>query len=124
MESHVSSIDTPGKSLFTRKFDTSSVPSIVALTTKKSSSGDKVAKDLRPFNFHPDAIFVTKVSGLPPRVELPVAGSVARLLINAPFLITSSANRAYVDSLQLFVSPRCFVIPICHPIDNAVEPSC
>src|SRR5699024_12392383 len=67
--------------------------------------------------------FLAVDSGLPPLVGLPVAGSVARLLMSDPFSITSAATFLYFSSSHDFFSPRSMMIPMCQPMDRAVAPS-
>src|SRR4051794_12195419 len=115
MLSHVSSIETPEVFIGTRKILDSSLPSKLAETSTKSSTGDRVVKIFLPVSRHPTLVFTATVCGLPPRVGLPVDFSDAALFISEPCFKVCSHTFRKISSFHGLFSERFFMIPICQP---------
>src|SRR5699024_6744651 len=122
-EFHVSSTCAPWRQVSTTKLSTSSLPSLEALTTAYFKMGDSVANVFLPLRMYLSPSFLAVDSGLPHLVGLPVAGSVARLLMSEPSSIKSAATFLYFSSAHDFFSPRSMKMPMCQPMDRAVAPS-
>src|SRR5216684_4484606 len=88
-ESHVGSMRIPCADIGTRKFPRyGSEDWTAADTSAQPNTLEPLENVLRPFSRHPNPLRTAVVAGNPPRLGLPISGSLARLLINAPFFTT------------------------------------
>src|SRR5258708_19908809 len=88
-ESHVGWMRIPCADIGIRKFPRyGSEDWTAADTTAQPNTLEPLENVLRPFSRQPNPLRTAVVAGNPPRLGLPISGSLARLLINAPVSTT------------------------------------
>src|SRR5439155_22384726 len=86
----------PAADIGIRKFPRYGSESVwtAAVTTAQPSTVEPLENVFRPFRCQPDPLRTAVVAGNPPRLGLPISGSLARLLIEAAVAATGRPPRS------------------------------